>query len=153
MYAAAAAEGLTPEQCMKRLQDIPIPEGGLTPAEVNAELELVRVGQRRKTARPAKPSNSNDAVVALLREHRPDDFNGRFTLARRPRVPGRLSCAEFTHPGTSSENRAADLRAVGVAEELIDARGCVGVSPRVRTFTVYDTDSGVSLICLPAGSP
>ena len=82
MYAAAVAEGLTPEQALKRLQDTPIPEEFLTPAEFNAELELMRVGQRRKNGRPAKPSNTNDAVVALLREHRPDDFKGRFTLAR-----------------------------------------------------------------------
>jgi hypothetical protein len=82
MYAAAAAEGLTPEQCLKRLQDTPIPEGGLTPAEVNSELQLARVGQRRKSGRPGKPSNTNDDVLALLREHRPDYFNGRFTLAR-----------------------------------------------------------------------
>lgn len=39
-------------------------------------------GVARHENRSKKPANSNDVVVALLREHRPLDFKGRFTLAR-----------------------------------------------------------------------
>jgi hypothetical protein len=54
----------------------------LTRDEVNAELEIALVGQRRKNGRPSKPRNCNDAVLDLLREQRPKDFVGRFTLTR-----------------------------------------------------------------------
>ena len=39
-------------------------------------------GMQRRGGRPPKPENSNDKIIALLREHRPLDFKGRFTLAR-----------------------------------------------------------------------
>jgi hypothetical protein len=39
-------------------------------------------GLNRSRGRPPKPENSNDTVVALLKTHRPEDFQGRFTLKR-----------------------------------------------------------------------
>lgn len=82
LAAETADENLSSEELLKRLAAVPLPPGALTPAELNAELETVRVGQRRSKGRPAKPQNTNDGVIALLREHRASDFRGRFTLAR-----------------------------------------------------------------------
>jgi hypothetical protein len=79
----AAAENLTPEQYLKRFhQNTPPPPWALTPEALKAEMELALVGQRRSRGRPKKPGNSNDSIVALLREHRAADFNDRFTLSR-----------------------------------------------------------------------
>ena len=47
-------------------------------ALLQTETEIARVGQARKAGRPAKPENSNDGIIALLRKHRPLDFVGRF---------------------------------------------------------------------------
>jgi hypothetical protein len=70
--AAAAAEGLSPEQVSERLKNTPQPPGTLTPAELKAELELARLGQRRKAGRRDKPANTNDELIALLRGQFPD---------------------------------------------------------------------------------
>jgi hypothetical protein len=50
--------------------------------EVKRQEKRIVDGHRRKDGRPPKPENSNDAVTTLLREKRPEDFNGRFTLRR-----------------------------------------------------------------------
>jgi hypothetical protein len=78
----ALDEKLTPEQRSNLLRDTPISPGMLTPAEIKTEFETARTGERRSKGRPAKPQNSNDVVVKLLRAHRASDFVGRFTLAR-----------------------------------------------------------------------
>ena len=64
------------------LREGPMPSYALTEREVQAEVEMARVGQRRKAGRPAEPQNTNSRVIALLKTHRPTDFRGRFTLAR-----------------------------------------------------------------------
>lgn len=84
IYAAALNDIARQYPLLGRLLggEVPTPEYALSPVELRAEFELIRVGQRRKSGRPAKPANSNDSLIALLREHRADDFKGRFTLKR-----------------------------------------------------------------------
>jgi hypothetical protein len=60
----------------------PPPDYALTQDEILGEVETALTGQRRSKGRAAKPQNSNDSVVALIREHRADDFRGRFTAKR-----------------------------------------------------------------------
>jgi hypothetical protein len=66
----------------EHLVSIQAPSWAPAPATTNAEFTVVQVGQRRANGRPPTPANSNDAVVALLKKHRPNDFKGRFTLGR-----------------------------------------------------------------------
>jgi hypothetical protein len=62
------------------------PDYALSQQEILAEVETALVGQRRSKGRPAKPQNSNESVIELLRAQRAHDFVGRFTLARADRT-------------------------------------------------------------------
>lgn len=62
--------------------DWPYTEWGTRFAEAGRAIKRVVHGAARREGRPEKPANSNDSVIALLRQQRATDFNGRFTLKR-----------------------------------------------------------------------
>lgn len=73
-YAELQAEGLSHEQCMERLKDMPQLPGAMTPAELSAVLDEVRVGQRRtKSRRPsAQWKGSNQELMRAVKLYEPN---------------------------------------------------------------------------------